>query len=228
MSQATSGAVASHPAAEAAGPATVSQMSPSLVAYLASTNLITGMGLILSVQLVAITAYFLFKSRYRVKIIFVNLCLSSLLLIISMTIFVIFISKGFSEPNHWHRNRVSTAVGYFLGFRESFPFIDTFFSLELIRRLRPACCSVNVALRLDQCVPASSNLRQREETKTVRSCCLALYRSSCHSQGPPLRLAWVSLFCCDDHTGRLYLSTTLSHHAHTCPAQCRSEGNTPL
>lgn len=83
--------------------------------FLAATDFVSGLGFVLSIQLLIITAYLLAKSRLRARIIFVTICVSALLLMLSMAVFVIFMTGSIKSPDHWRANRIPAAAAYFTG-----------------------------------------------------------------------------------------------------------------
>lgn len=146
-----------------------------LVPYLAVTNLISGMGMILSAELIATTAYFLLKSRQGLKIIFVKLCLAALLLTASMVVFVAIVSRGLHRPGNADGVKRATAAAYFMVFGkwQSVPYDSSLGSQELTTK--PAR-SRNVALRLHQRPPTRPDLCQWTSAGHAALECLGLHR----------------------------------------------------
>lgn len=90
-------------------------ISAATIDFLAATDFVAGLGFVLSIQLVIITAYLLAKSRLTAKIIFITICISALLLMLSMAVFLIFMTEFIKSPEHWRAHRIPAAAAYFTG-----------------------------------------------------------------------------------------------------------------
>ncbi|CAO1619645.1 unnamed protein product [Sympodiomycopsis kandeliae] len=87
-----------------------------IVTRLALITVGSGAGIVLSLQLTAITAYVLYKAQLRVKCIFACLVASSILLVASMVMMVHYSTTLIvSDPSRvFAASRIGTAIGFFL------------------------------------------------------------------------------------------------------------------